>query len=89
MKIRKTENRGTSTKIVEVGGQNWAGDSFRKVQQSRLEKVGKDTVMHLGRGIKTTVLGDLPDPKPRPSTEGMTRITNRGTGNRKSANKGN
>lgn len=88
MIIRKTENRGTSTKTVEVGEQNWAGDSFREVQQNRLEKVRKNTVMHLGRGIKTTVLGNLPDPKPRPSTEGMTRITNRGTGSRKSANKG-
>ena len=88
MKIQKTENRGTSTKIVEVGEQNWAGDSFKKVQESRLEKVGKNAVMHLGRGIKTTVLDNLPDPRPRPSTEGMTRITNRGTGSRKSTNKG-
>ena len=30
----------------------------------------------------------LPDSKPRPSTEGMTRITGRGTGSRKSTNKG-
>lgn len=88
MQIRKTENRGTSIKIVDVGEQNWAGDSFRKVQQSRLEKVGKNAAMHIGRGIRTTVAGNLPDPNPRPSTEGMTRIINRGTGSRKSTNKG-
>jgi hypothetical protein len=30
----------------------------------------------------------LPEPRARPSTEGMTRITGRGTGSRKSQNKG-
>jgi hypothetical protein len=30
----------------------------------------------------------MPDPKERPSTEGMTRITGRGTGSRKSKNQG-
>lgn len=89
MKIRKTTNRGTSIKIIDVGEQNWAGDSFRKLQKDRLAKIGKNITLHLGRGIKTTGLGNLPDPRPRPSTEGMTRITNRGTGSRKSTNKGN
>ena len=89
MKVHKTSNRGTSIKTVDVGEQNWAGDSFRKLQQDRLEKIGKNIVIHLGRGIKTTRLENLPDPKPRLSTQGMTRITNRGTGSRKSTNQGN
>ena len=44
--------------------------------------------MHLGRGVRTTKAEDLPKPQPRPSTEGMTRITGRGTASRKSRNKG-
>ncbi len=43
------------------------------------EKVWKNITMHLGRGVRTVKLKDLPEPKPRPSTEGMTRITSRGT----------
>lgn len=89
MKLHKTANRGTEIKISDVGEQNWAGDSFRKLQKDRLEKIGKNITMHLGRGIKTTSLDKLSDPRPRPSTEGRTRITNRGTSWRKSTNKGN
>ncbi|MFQ5440438.1 MAG: hypothetical protein ACE5DL_03140 [Nitrosopumilaceae archaeon] len=44
--------------------------------------------MHLGRGVRTARRDDLPDPEKRSSTEGMTRITGRGTGNRKSRNQG-
>ena len=44
--------------------------------------------MHLGRTIKTIRAGDIPEPKDRLSTEGMTRITNRGTGSRSSRNQG-
>lgn len=89
MKVYKTTNRGTSIKSVDVEEQNWAGDSFRKLQHNRIRKIGKNITVHLGRGVKTTRLDNLPDPRPRPSTEGMTRITNRGTGSRKSTNKGN
>ena len=89
MKVRKTANRGTSIKTIEVGEQNWAGDSFRKIQQDRLGKIDTNITMHLGRGIKTKSLSHLPFPKPRPSTEGLTRITNRGTSSRRSTNKGN
>ena len=45
-------------------------------------------MVHTGRGTGSRRLGDMPDPKARPSTEGMTRITGRGTGSRKSKNKG-
>lgn len=89
MKVRKTTNRGTSTTDANVGEQNWAGDSFRKFQQHKFEKIGKNVTMHLGRGIKTTRSDNLPAPKPRLSTKGMTRVTNRGTGRRESVNTGN
>ena len=88
MKLKRVGHRGTEAHEAEVEPQNWAGDSYRKYEQDSLRNVDKNTTVHLGRGIRTTKLKDIPPPKPRPSTEGMTRITNRGTGSRKSRNKG-
>ncbi len=89
MKVRKVGHRGTEIHDAEVGEQNWAGDSYRNVELERLKKVPKSTTLHLGRGVRTIKAGNLPEPQPRPSTEGMTRITSRGTASRKSTNKGN
>jgi len=88
MKIQKITNRGTSIDFVDVTEQNWAGDSFRRLQQNRLKQIGKNITMHLGRGIRTVSPKDLPPPRSRKSTLGMTRIINRGTASRKSINKG-
>ena len=88
MKVKKVGHRGTESHIDDVSDQNWAGDAYRKVELEKLGKVPKKLTMHLGRGIRTAKAGDLPEPSPRPSTEGMTRITNRGTGRRASRNKG-
>jgi len=87
-KIMRVSRRGTEVHETQVGEQNWAGDSYRKVEQDSLKKVPKNTVMHIGRGVRTTTAGKIPEPQPRPSTEGMTRITNRGTSSRASKNKG-
>ena len=54
----------------------------------KIKKIPKDTTLHLGRGVRTTTAGELPKPQPRPSTEGMVKVTNRGTGSRTSKNKG-
>ncbi len=88
MKVKKVGNRGTKAYEAEVGPQNWSGDAYREEQQNTLEKIPKNLTVHLGRGVRTTKAGDLPKPALRPSTEGMTRITGRGTGSRKSRNKG-
>ena len=88
MKVTKVGHRGTKAYESEVGPQNWSGDAYREEQQKTLEKIPKNLTVHLGRGVRTTKAGDLPKPAPRPSTEGMTRITGRGTGSRKSRNKG-
>ena len=87
-KVKKVGSRGTSSYVKDEGPQNWAGDAYRKVELEKLSKVSKDRLLHLGRGVRTMKAGDLPKPRPRPSTEGMTRITNRGTGSRRSTNKG-
>ncbi len=86
-KIRKITGRGTGTREVDDDKSNWAGDSYREEQKKRKDAAGNRTV-HTGRGTGTRKLKDLPDPAPRPSTEGRTRITGRGTGSRKSTNKG-
>jgi len=88
MKVRLVGQRGTSIRETELEDENWSGDAYRKVQQERLEKVGKNVTMHLGRGVRTAKAGNIPKPNPRLSTEGMTRITGRGTGSRKSRNVG-
>ncbi len=87
-KVKKITGRGTGIREAELEGQNWAGDDYRKEQGEKLAKIGKNLTVHLGRGDRTTKLKDIPEPASRPSTEGMTRITNRGTGSRASKNKG-
>ena len=87
-KIIKVSHRGTEAHEAEVSEQNWAGDAYRKVEQDSIKNVPKNTILHLGRGVRTTTACELPEPQPRPSTEGITRVTNRGTGSRASKNKG-
>jgi hypothetical protein len=88
MKVKKVGHRGTEVHDADVSKQNWAGDEYRQYELENLKKAGKNLTVHLGRGVRTAKLKDLPPPNPRPSTEGRTRITNRGTGSRKSTNKG-
>lgn len=86
-KIRIRTGRGTGTIEVDDDPKKWSGDEFRKIQEAR-KKDAANRMVHTGRGTGSRRLGDMPDPKSRPSTEGMTRITGRGTGSRKSKNKG-
>jgi len=87
VKIKIRTGRGTGTKEVDAGDKQWAGDAYRKLQEDR-KKAAANRTVHTGRGTGARKLGDLPEPKARPSTEGMTRITGRGTGSRKSKNAG-
>jgi hypothetical protein len=86
-KIRIRTGRGTGTREIDDGAKAWAGDAYQKVQEEK-KKLAANRMIHTGRGTGSKRLGDVPDVKPRPSTEGMTRITGRGTGSRKSTNKG-
>jgi len=86
-KIRIRTGRGTGTIEVDDDPKKWSGDDFKKIQEAR-KKAAANKMVHTGRGTGSRRLGDIPDPKARPSTEGMTRITGRGTGSRKSKNKG-
>jgi hypothetical protein len=86
-KIRVRTGRGTGTVEVDDTGKKWSGDAYRKAQEEKKKK-SANRMVHTGRGTGSKRLGDLPEPKNRPSTEGMTRITGRGTGSRKSKNQG-
>ena len=86
-KIRIRTGRGTGTIEVDDDPKKWSGDEYKKVQAARKKAAG-NRMVHTGRGTGSRKLGDIPDPKARPSTEGMTRVTGRGTGSRKSKNKG-
>jgi len=86
-KIRIRTGRGTGTIEVDDDPTKWSGDEYRKIQEAR-KKAAANRMVHTGRGTGSRRLGDMPDPKARPSTEGMTRVTGRGTSSRKSKNKG-
>jgi len=86
-KIKIRTGRGTGTIEVDDDPTKWSGDEYRKIQEAR-KKASANRMVHTGRGTGSRRLGDIPDPKARPSTEGMTRVTGRGTGSRKSTNRG-
>ncbi|QLH05983.1 hypothetical protein [Nitrosopumilus ureiphilus] len=86
-KIRIRTGRGTGTIEVDDDPTKWSGDQYRKIQEAR-KKAAANRMVHTGRGTGSRKLGDMPDPKARPSTEGRTRVTGRGTSSRKSRNKG-
>ena len=86
-KIRIRTGRGTGTIEVDDDPKKWSGDEYKKIQALR-KKATANRMVHTGRGTGSRKLGDIPEPKARPSTEGMTRITSRGTGSRKSKNTG-
>ena len=86
-KIKIRTGRGTGTIEVDDDPKKWSGDEYRKIQAAR-KKASANRMVHTGRGTGSRRLGDIPEPKARPSTEGMTRVTGRGTGSRKSKNKG-
>ena len=82
-KIRVRTGRGTGTIEVDDKGKNWSGDAYRKAQAEKKKKAA-NKMIHTGRGTGSRRLGDIPEPAERPSTKGITRITGRGTGSRKS-----
>ena len=82
-KIRIRTGRGTGTIEVDNDPKKWSGDEFKKIQEARKKAAG-NTRVSSGRGTGTRKLSDMPDPKARPDTKGMTRSTGRGTGSRKS-----
>ena len=82
-KIKVRTGRGTGTIEVDDTGKKWAGDAYKKAQAEKKKKAA-NRMVRTGRGKGLRRLGDIPEPKERPSSKGMTRVTGRGTGSRKS-----
>ena len=85
-KVRKITGRGTGIREADLDDQNWAGDAFSKIQNIKKKQIDPNITLSMGRGIKTGKLKDLPEPQVKPSTKGITRITNRGTSSNKNKN---
>ena len=82
-KIKVRTGRGTRIVEVDDTGKKWAGDAYKK-EQAEKKKKAANRMIHTGRGTGSKRLGDVPEPAERPSSKGMTRVTGRGTGSRKS-----
>ena len=85
-KIKVRTGRGTGIVEVDDSGKKWAGDAYRK-EQAEKKKKASNRMVHTGRGTGSKRLGDIPEPSEKPSSKGMTRVTGRGTGSRKSSGK--
>ena len=83
VKIRIRSGRGTRIIEVDSDATKWTGDEFKAIQESA-KKAAANTMVSSGRGTGRRRLGDIPEPKKRESTKGVTRSTGRGTGSRKS-----
>ncbi len=82
-KIKVRTGRGTKIVEVDDSGKKWAGDAYKK-EQAEKKKKASNRMVHTGRGTGSKRLGDIPEPSEKPSSKGMTRVTGRGTGTRKS-----
>ncbi len=82
-KVRIRAGRGKGFIWVDSDAGKWTGDEFREIQAARKAASG-DTMVSSGRGTGRKKLKDIPDPKSRPDSKGMTRSSGRGTGSRKS-----
>ena len=83
VKVKVRTGRGTGTIEVDVKDLQFSGDEFKKIQAARKKAAG-DVMVSSGRGTSRRKLSEVPEPKSKPSSQGMTRITGRGTGSRKS-----
>ena len=84
VKVKIRTGRGTSTIDVDVKDLNFSGEEYKKVQAEKKKAAG-NVMVSSGRGTGRRKLSDMPDPKAKPDSTGMTRITGRGTGSRKSS----
>ncbi len=83
VKIRIRSGRGTRIIEVDSDATKWTGEQFKEIQAARKATAGNRTISS-GRGTGTRRLSDIPAPKERVESKGMTRSTGRGTGSRKS-----
>ncbi len=83
VKIKIRSGRGTRVIDVDSDATKWTGAEFKAIQEARKKAAGNVSISG-SRGTSRRKLSDIPEPKKRSSTVGMTRSTGRGTGTRKS-----
>ncbi len=83
VKVKIRTGRGTSTIDVDVKDLNFSGEEYKKIQAERKKAAG-NVMISSGRGTDRRRLSNMPEPKAKPDSTGMTRVTGRGTGSRKS-----
>jgi len=86
VKIKVRSGRGTRTIDVDSDATKWTGEQFKQIQAAR-KAATANRMVSSGRGTGRRRLGDIPAPKERPDSKGITRSTGRGTGSRKSRGK--
>ena len=83
-KVTRTSGRGTKKRSTDTKNKStFSGDSYREYQAAKKKAAGNRSVT-TGRGTGRRKLSSVPDPKPRASSKGKSRVTGRGTAKRKS-----
>ena len=83
-KVTRTSGRGTKKRTTDAKKKStFSGDSYKEYQAAKKKAAGNRSVT-TGRGTGRRKLSSIPDPKPRASSKGKSRVTGRGTEKRKS-----
>ncbi len=62
VKVRRVSGRGTKVRDEELKDPDWAGASYKKLQQDKLKKAG-DFRLVGGRGTRSTKASDVKETK--------------------------
>jgi hypothetical protein len=81
--FKKITDRGTNTIISKLTFINWASEEFRQFQTRRLSLISSNFIIHVGRGIRTMKINDLPKYQKLPNIKGRIIVVNRGTKSKK------
>ena len=83
-KVTRTSGRGTKKRTTDTKKKStFSGDSYREYQAAKKKAAGNRSVT-TGRGTGRRKLSSIPDPNPRASSKGKSRVNGRGTAKRKS-----
>lgn len=77
--VQKITNRGTKVICSKLSIGNWASGEFREFQTKRMSSIPSNFIIHIGRGIRTMKIGDLPESQKLSDIKGHIIVINRGT----------
>ncbi|MCE9651486.1 MAG: hypothetical protein K8Q89_00240 [Nitrosarchaeum sp.] len=79
IKFQKSTNRGTRIIRSKLTFINWNSEEFREFQTRQLSSIPSNFIIHIGRGIRTMKIGDLPKLQKSANTIRHSIVINRGT----------